>query len=140
MPPTRQRRPVAAQRLYPSRLRSVLVELHHETAHIIVKPCSRCRTKPARSEASHLPVDQPGYLRRFRVYYQVCAAEICVGKVEWCRGVDPGSVQWPDDIVNFEHPFDWPSVELAYNLGPSALIPVSKCLEECAFSSEWPTE
>ena len=63
-----------------------------------------------------------------------------MGKVEWGRGVDPGRVQRPDDIINFEYPFNWPSAEPTWNLGPSALIPVSICLEKCTFSREWPTE
>ena len=66
-----------------------------------------------------------------------------MGEVEWRRGVDLGCVQRADDIVNFEHPFDWPSPrpsQLALSLGSSVRVHVSKCLEERAFSSEWPTQ
>ena len=58
----------------------------------------------------HPPVDQPGYLSRFRVYHHVCDTEICVSHVERSRGFDLGRVQRPDDIVNFEHPINRPSI------------------------------
>src|SRR6266404_4036386 len=90
-------------------------------------------TQPSPSQSTRLSL-------RFGIDHHVCDAEICVGKVEWSRGVDPGHVQRPDDIVKFEHPFYWPSIHLTLNFGSSALVSVSKCLNECGFSSEWPTQ